>query len=84
MTHQYASPRRDFLAIFRHRCKIKAIGMAVEDIASTDSISGAVPSISPGWNVLEILLTTIENQFAPKQQREDAKEIIREWLKKII
>ena len=62
----------------------KVLGIDSASLASTVSETRSEYKVSPGKNVLEILLTTIENPNAPKQQREDAKNIIREWLKDIV
>jgi transcriptional regulator with XRE-family HTH domain len=63
-------------------CKVLEIDSA--SLVSAVSETRSEYKVSPGRNVLEILLTTIENPNAPKQQREDAKNIIREWLKDIV
>jgi transcriptional regulator with XRE-family HTH domain len=60
------------------------LGVDPNTLVSTVSEARAEYKVSPGRNVLEILLTTIENANAPKQQREDAKNIIREWLKDLV
>ena len=63
-------------------CKVLEVDPA--SLISSVSEARAEYKVSPGRNVLEILLTTIENPNAPKQQREDAKNIIREWLKDVM
>ena len=70
-----------------HKEYIASISKAIDVDASviTGSVSESTKAyrVSPGKEVLEILLTTIESQTAPRQQKEDAKAIIREWLKDV-
>jgi transcriptional regulator with XRE-family HTH domain len=71
-----------------HRSHIEAIcktlGVSMASLEASVKEAPAEYKVSPGRNVLEILLITIENPNAPKQQREDAKNIIREWLKDVV
>lgn len=64
----------------------EAIGINSEKVLALSDVDTALPKRTPlaGLNLLDILLDVIENPQTPKQQKEIAKQTIREWLKEVV